>query len=361
MEHIYFHGGWGGAMEATKTMSSDLPPPSGVTFLRGEDVLLLAVPMPQMTAAQRRVAVSYAIEDQIAAPLDDVAVILGPELPAVSDASAGWLVAVISRDVLAKVGVQRTRLIPDVLALPTPAPGEWSVWAGDMRILVRVPDGTGFACTDDGFDVYHLAAGRPAIALFGGVLPTAYTIARQNALPARMEPWLDRFNLRQGTAATTGKTRKALRRIGVLMLAAGMAHAAIAATDIMLLSQYRDEQRSTVADALVSIGLTPTPDVETALTAALAQGDTGTAPQLLPLLTQVFGAVGGQTGRVSLRDLRFAGDQGTVTVTVEAPDLTTLQEVETALAGAGLGVSAGAATTGNGQAEQQLTITGGGP
>ena len=52
-------------------------------------------------------------------------------------------------------------------------------------------------------------------------------------------------------------------------------------------------------------------------------------------------------------------DQGTLALTLQAPDIVTLQSVEVALKDAGFRVTAGAATTAGGLAEQQLTLLGG--
>lgn len=106
----------------------------------------------------------------------------------------------------------------------------------------------------------------------------------------------------------------------------------------------------------------PDSDLDAALTQALAlrqpaDGGRGVSG----LLTQVFAAIGSQAGRVSVQDLRYAATENEAALTVEAPDLATLQAVQTSLSGTGLAVTAGAATTSDGAAEVQITIREGGP
>ena len=62
---------------------------------------------------------------------------------------------------------------------------------------------------------------------------------------------------------------------------------------------------------------------------------------------------------MTLRDLSYSAEDGGLSLSVEAPDLPALQRVEDGLRGAGLAVSAGVATTGDGSAEVQYRITGG--
>ena len=86
-------------------------------------VLRAALPLP--TQRQRRAAVGFAIEDQIAAPLEDTHVVIGPEL-----APGEYLVVAVShRDMedWASWTPPGMRLTPDVLGLPVPAAGFCSV------------------------------------------------------------------------------------------------------------------------------------------------------------------------------------------------------------------------------------------
>jgi general secretion pathway protein L len=335
--------------------------PEGVAYVPGEAVLLLAVAMPDMSPAQRRAAVAFAVEDRIAQPLDRVQVILGPELP-MTDAGRRWLVVVIAREVVVGLlPLKKTRHLPDVLALPVPAPGQWAVWAGDARVLVRTADGAGFATTRAALPAYHLAAGRPGIALYGGTLEPGFTITQHSPLPTRPDLMLDRLDLTAGHDDAAGRTLPRIwRQMAAVLVFAALGHAGLLAADTWALSHIRATSEVALRDRLGQMGMAPGSDTDAAVTAALARVDGAGGPQFLPVMNRIFAALAPRTGAVTLRDLRYDTGPDRVTLMLEAPDLATLQAVETALNEAGFAVAAGAATTGNGLAEQQLTLQGGG-
>jgi general secretion pathway protein L len=335
--------------------------PDGVAYVPAEAVLLLAVAMPDMSPAQRRAAVAFAVEDQIAQPLDAVEVILGPELP-LTDAGRRWLVAVIARDVAAGLPVLRkTRRLPDVLALPVPAPGQWAVWAGQARVLVRTADGAGFATTLAALPTYHMAAGRPGITLYGGTLDAGLPVVQHSPLPTRPDLMLDRFTLATDREAARGLTLPRIwRQMAAVLAFAAVGHTGLLAVDTWALGHIRAASEASVRDTLGQMGMPLGADTDTAITAALSRIGGAGGPQFVPVMTRVFAALGPQTGTVTVRDLRYDTAPDRVTLMLEAPDLATLQAVETALNDAGFAVAAGAATTGDGLAEQQLTLQGGG-
>lgn len=322
-----------------------LVPPAGVQLVPTEHVLLLRVTLPKMTAAQRRVAVGFAVEDQIARPLDDVHVVLGPQI------GAGWLVGVVARDVLA--AWPAGRLVADVGMVPVPASGEWAMFVQDARILVRCADGTGFATGFQAFGVFHLAAGRPGLVVYGGELPDGFVVLRRDDLPA-IDAGFARFDLNAARVQNyaAGLPRGWQGLTGLLAVAA-VGHMALAGVDTLALMRLRDVQAGAVR---VAAGLPDGANIEAAVAQAMVVRGGAAQSAFLPQLNTVFVAM---AGRVGVRDLHFAANAGSITMTVEAPDIATLQATESALRDAGLQVSAGAATSGNGLAEQQLTITGG--
>jgi general secretion pathway protein L len=324
--------------------------PAGATLVRTEDVLLLSVTLPQMPMAQRRTAVAFAVEDQIARPLDDVHVVLGPQI------DVAWLVAVVARDVLA--GLPVGRLVPEVMMVPVPADGEWSVCAQDSRVLVRCADGTGFATDVSAFGVYHLAAGRPGLVLYGGDLPDGFAALRRDVLPA-MDLRFAKFDLNAARVqGYNARLPRGWRGFVGLLVAAAFGHLALIGVDTLALMRLRDAK---AAEVRLAAGLAKGASVEAAVAQAMVVQPAGPKDAFLPQLSTVFAAMGAQTGRVSVRDLRYLADAGSIVMTVEAQDIATLQATETALNDAGLTVASGAATSGNGLAEQQLTITGGTP
>jgi general secretion pathway protein L len=329
-------------------VTGGLVPPAGLRLVPTEQVLLLAVTLPQMPVAQRRSAVAFAVEDQIARALDEVHVVLGPQM------GAAWLVAVIARDVLA--ALPAGRLVADVGMVPVPAAGEWSVWAQGARIVVRCADGTGFATDATAFGTFHLAAGRPALVCYGGDLPAGFAVLRRDVLPA-MDARFAKFDLNAARVQDYAtRLPRGWRGLAGLLVAAAFGHLTLVGLDTFALMRLRDAQADHVR---VAAGLVEGANIEAAVAQAMVAQPEAAPSAFLPQLSAVFLAM--DDAPVSVRDLRYQGDAGSITMTVEAQDIATLQATETALNDAGLTVAAGAATSGNGLAEQQLTITGGAP
>ena len=330
--------------------------PDGIALVPGADVLLLAVELPVMPASQRRAAVGYAVEDQIAQPLDEVQVVLGPQL-----SQTLWLVAVIARSVLAAHVTDKADLAlwPDVFLVPVPRSG-WAVWAGEGRALVRLPDGTGFAASVQNLPGFWSAAGSPEIILYAGDLPAALAITARQELPLTPDPTLLGFDLRAGLSGPRGRLSlpTGARSVLIVAVVAVLAHLGLLIADVVALTRLANAKES---ELRILLNAPADSDLDAALTQALAQrqpADGGGG--VLDLLTQVFGAIGTQTGRVSVQDLRYVATQNEAVLTLEAPDLATLQAVQTALSDTGLAVTAGAATTSDGAAEVQMTIRRGG-
>ena len=339
---------------------ANLVPPKGVVFVPTETVLLLNVTLPNMAASQRRSAVQFAIEDKIAQPLDQVHVVLGPKVRDDGN-SAAWLVAVISNAMMeshvaadpANTGV----MLLDVLALQVPDDGAWTVLAIDDRVLVRLPDWSGFATTTKMLPLFWKSAGCPEIVLLGGALPDEMPVAAPAALEISIDPNLLKFDLRSGRFGRPGAgLPKGARAIAVILGLAIVGHLLLLALDIVGLQRIAATQENALRLALESAGQPNAGDVDSALTAALAAQNQPVSSEFLPLLAQSFGAIGPQSGQLQIRDLRFVEAQNALTLTIEAPDLAALQTAETAFATAGLQVSAGAATTADGAAEAQMTL-----
>jgi general secretion pathway protein L len=343
-------------MNAERNGTSFAPtPPQGVHYLPGEAVLLLMVALPSMSAAQRRASVGFAVEDQIAAPLDEVHVMLGPPI------GDKWLVVVIARDLLARIRSDRkVRVLPDTLALPVPENGHWSVWSGGDRALVRTADGAGFATTAAALPIFHLAAGHPPIILYGGTLDQQFASVRPAIMPTHPHAVLDRLDLglaRDGVGNLP--LPKTLLRMAAVLAFAAVGHIGLLATDIWALGHIRAEHQTDVRGVLNAMGQPASDDLDAAIIQTLARANGANGPRLIPMMSQTFAALDLHSGHVTLNDLQYAADQGTLALTLQAPDIVTLQSVEVALKDAGFRVTAGAATTASGLAEQQLTLLGG--
>ncbi len=339
-------------MPIMSVLEAALQAPSGIALLPTEDTLLLAVELPTMSASQRRAVVGFAVEDRIAQSLDAVQVVLGPQLtPGV------WLVAVTARSVLDEITIDKAgaALWPDVLMVPVPGSG-WAVWAAAGRILVRLPDGTGIATQSGVFQAFWTAAGSPDVTLYGGgALPPEIPISARGDLPRAPSPFPKDFDLRAGLNRRRGNfLPKGGRSLLMVVVVAALAHVSLLVADVMALNRQAG-QREVELRAILN---TPAGgDLEVALEQALKSRQPGNGNGgVLILLTQTFAALQPENGRVSVQKLRYAATANEAVLNVEAPDLATLQSVQTALSAAGLTVTTGAATNSDGAAEVQMTI-----
>ena len=331
--------------------------PGPVAYVPGEDVLLLSVAMPPMNAAARRAAVAFAVEDRIARPLDELHVILGPALPG---PAGHWLVAVIARDRLAAhLATHRPkagqRLLPDTLSLPVPDAGHWAARVFEGRVILRMADGTGMVTSTTMLPVLHAAAGKPGIVLFGGTLP-------DDVMPVTVSGGTGHFVPPSGPDLSAA-VRVAdplglpplLRRVAAVAGLAALAHLALVSAKTVVLSRQLASHQASLHSALVKAGLPADGDVETTLTGALAQSQAPAPDGFLPLLNATATAMQSGAGLVTLRELRFSASEGKMAMIVQAPDLATLQAMESALS-AQLRVDAGTATMADGLAEQELVV-----
>jgi general secretion pathway protein L len=325
--------------------------------LPSELARVLRVPLPLASHRQRHAAVGFAVEDLIAEPLEASHAVLGPEL-----GPGEYLAVVVAHRemaVWASRAAPGQRLVPDVLALPVPADGCCSVREAGGRVLVRRADGTGYATRAEHLEAFWRADGAPQVVLYGGRLPDRVPVGAPGLVPAGPTAEAARFDLLQGAHARAGRGgwRLPMRLFGVLALAL-VAHAAVLAADAFALRRIalarETALRSVLADRAPDLPPLPLSEaLARVLPAPAARGG------FLPLLAQVADVLGTEV-EVTVRDLSYSAEDGGLSLSVEGPDLPALQRVEDGLREAGLAVSAGVATTGDGAAEVQYRITGGG-
>lgn len=326
----------------------------------GEHTLLLRAPLPLASQRQRLAAAGFAVEDLIAEPLETVHVALGPEL-----APGEYLVAVVRRtemDAWAPRAAQEgLRLVPDTLGLPIPTENSWSLREIGGRVLVRCADGTGFATRVETIETFWRAAGKPQILFFGGRLPEAMPAGATGLTPAGPTEAAARFDLLQGAYARSGGgLGRAARRLAAVLAIGLLAHGAVMAAEIFALQRIAETREAELRAAIAA--LAPGLPADLPLDAALRRALPEAAAQggFLPLLAQVASALEPQGEMLGFRSLGYDAASGSLSLLVEGPDLATLQQAEADLAAAGLAVSAGAASTGEGGAEVRFVVGGSG-
>ena len=324
-----------------------------------EHALLLRVALPLPSHRQRLAAVGFAVEDLIAEPLEASHVALGPEL-----APGEYLAMVVREADMAAWGARARdaglRLVPDALGLPVPAEGGLSVREAGARVLARRADGTGFATDVGSFETFWRAEGAPQIVLFGGRLADGLPVSAAGLLPAEPSAATLRTDLLQGRhARADGQGHRLLVRLAVVAGLALAAHGAILAADALALTRIADAREAELRTALAARvpGLDAGLPLDAALRRAFADGPAA-GGAFLPLLSRISEVLAPLSGAIAMRDLAFDGAGGSLAVSLEAADLATLQRIEQDLRGAGLGVTPGVATTGDGAAQVRYVIAG---
>lgn len=323
-------------------VASDADGPATV-LVPSEAVRLLAVDLPLPTRAKRLAALPFAIEELIAEPPEGVHIALGAEL-----SPRRYLVGVVRHDRMAEwmariadEGLGHAALVPDALALPAPAAGEWAVELGDTRAVVRTGDGAGLAVSAPLLRTAWESAGRPRTIAYGAALP-ADMASDADALP--LDPLARRLlapalDLRQGIYAVRRAGASSFWRRAATIVALGIAaHAVIAAVDTLALRGIADA-RAAETRALVATRAPGAALPEEGLAGAVADllpspGAGGGSNAFLSTAARVSGALAPLGPALSVRSMRTEGTSLIIELDTTDPDLA--GRVRTALGSGGV-------------------------
>ena len=314
-----------------------------------EQVRLLTVELPLANRAKRVEALPFAIEDRIADPLNSVHLATGAEI-----APKTYLVGVVRHEVMESwveaaelAGLGHAALVPDALALPRPAEGEWAVELTGDRALVRSGDGAGFAAPTSLLKAAWEAAGRPACRAYGAPLPDEMmagggAVAPEALAVRLLAPALD---LRQGVYARRSAPLSSFwRRLGWIAAIGVAAHVVIALADTLMLSSIADrreaEARELVAAAAPGANLSG--DLGEMLAERLPAGSNAPPDRFLPLISRLSGALSPVSGSLAVRAMTYQAN--TLTIDLDGTDTTLAPRIEAALRSAQVagGVTRGA-------------------
>lgn len=290
-----------------------------------EQVRLLAVELPLASRAKRLQALPFAVEDRIAEPVESVHLALGEEI-----APHRYLVGVVRHEVMAAwvdvadaAGLGQAAMVPDALALPRPAEGEWTVDLARDRAVVRTGDGAGFAAPATMLHAAWEAAGRPSALAYGAPLPDEMMAGTAPSAPAALSQRLlaPSLDLRQGPyARRRGALPNMWRRLGWIVALGAAAHVVIATADTLMLqaiaARRAEETRALVASAAPGTDLNG--DFAARAADLLPSGGSAAPDRFLPLLTRVSAALGPLAGALSVRAIGFQAD--TLTFDLEGTD-----------------------------------------
>ncbi|PVX30460.1 type II secretion system protein GspL [Sphingomonas pokkalii] len=298
-----------------------------------ERVRLLAVDLPLPNRAKRLAALPFAIEDQVAEPIDSLHLALGAKLNP-EDAPARYLVGAVRRETMAgwvalaeSQGLGAAPMVPDALLLPRPAEG-WSVEIRDGRALVRAADGAGFALPLPLLPAAWEAAGRPLVHRLADPLPDPMpaqaAAADTRPAAARAKAAAAELDLRQGAyAARGGRIGNGWRRLGWIVAIGAAAHVAIAGGDAVLLSIIAKRRASETRElvAIAAPGADLSGDFKGRVTDLLPAGSSAPPDRFVPLLARVSAGLSPLAGSISVQAIRFEGTVMTLDCAAGAPDL----------------------------------------
>jgi general secretion pathway protein L len=349
-----------------------------IVLVPSEQVVLLETDAVSARRTQLAKAVPFALEDQLASPVED----LHFALPERVDA-ARFGVAVVARaalrgwiEMLAQLGVRADLIVPDSLAVPMASAGA-TVLIEPGRALLRW--GQTQACCCD-----TAALGQ----WLGVIAPSTVQVhdfrqAPRIDLPVEVARYHERqtdplallaaqlapepaINLLQGEFAPSHRHLPAdrlWRRAALLAAASVILALAYAGGDYLRLKRASDRLETAQRDALraslpefADLAGDPRQLMQSALTRMRGDGATG---GLLPLLGRVGPVLAGTT-RVSLKGMEYRN--ATLELGLRAPDVPALDLVREQLANlGGLKAEVTAATTGDQGVDGRLRISGGKP
>lgn len=276
-----------------------------------EQVRLLAVDLPLANRAKRLAALPFAIEDQIAEPVESLHLALGAEL-----APKRYLVGVVAHDVMARwseiadaAGLGHAAIVPDALALPRPPEGAWAVELANDRAIARSGDGTGFALPLAMLKPVWQAAGSPPATAYGAPLPDEM-MAGQGVLDSSTLQ-LPALDLRQGLyARRRAGVPNLWRRLAWIAALGATAHILIAAADTLMLRGIADRRAADTraAAALAAPGANFGDDLAGGITELLPTGTSRAPDGFVPLLTRISAALAPLAGTVTARTITYQGN-----------------------------------------------------
>jgi general secretion pathway protein L len=359
------------------------PPPGTVARARrivalvpAEQVVVLETDAVSARRAQLAKAIPFALEDQLASPVEDLHFALpqalgAPRLPVAVVARAalrGWIEA------LAQHGIHADAMVSEAFALPVEAGAATLLVEADRALLRWAPAGV-CACDTGALDAWLRALAPPPLQVHDfrqaarlelPVAATAYHERQADAL-AFLARHLDdaaSINLLQGEFAPSHRHAplpQLWRRAAWLAAAALLLALTYAGADRLRLQRESDAleaaQRQALRAQLPQLG-DVAGDPRALMQSAIARMRGGSGGSgLLPLLGRIAPILASTT-RVRLTGLEYRND--TLELGLRAPDVAALDLVREQLAGlGGLTVEVTAAASGDAGVDGRLRISGG--
>lgn len=357
-------------------------------LIPGTEVLLTRVSLPPGNRKQLLAAIPYALEESLAAEVEEQHFAVGR-----ADDSGALAVAVIARrrlehwlELCREHGLSPTGLVPDVLAVPLD--GEADDQADDQAgpALLLTAEGLALARSgpQDGFvlesDSLGILPGMPGLDPEAGL--TIYHAGEAAELPAELAelPGQRRrvrdltallargfregevINLLQGEYRPQAHWEKHWRRWrlpAVLILALLLVHTGLGLWENRQLARYNERLSEEIASVYRATFpgaqriVNPRAQMEHQLQSLRGGGGETAGRGFLPLLTD-SGPVLAEAAGLQLRGLRYRGGELDLELTIN--DLQALDELKAQLEGRGLAVEIRTATTRDDKVQARLQV-----
>lgn len=325
-------------------------------FLRPQEAIVFSVALPPLASVQRKAAATFAVEDLIASPLEEVRVALGPEYPA---GSGRWLVAVARSEIIEAVEAAGAPVFAAQMRLPVPETG-WVVCAEGDLTLIRKEDGSGLCLPARLVGATWAEAGNPPITLMGNTPVPALAPTWQIAAPLPGDAALLAFDMSANAdRGETGARWKGIRAGVAVVAGLTILNLGLALADLAALGRFAESADAKLTVALLRLGAPAENPTEEATRLLAQRGDAGKGVDFLSLLTRVLASTPDFSHQATLGSVQFNEESGALVLAIQAVDIPSFQAIQNRLVDAGFILDAGPVTSRDGAAEALLTVRAG--
>tara|TARA_R110001606_G_scaffold167381_1_gene311806 strand:+ start:9927 stop:11039 length:1113 start_codon:yes stop_codon:yes gene_type:complete len=327
-----------------------------IVFVPTERVRLTAVALPLKRAEQRKASLPFAMEPLLGEPIEQTHFALGSRLE-----DGRYLACAVNAERVAEwvstyASARQVMIVPDVLILPIPPQDVWHVASLADRVLVRLPDGSGFATVKGLLPVFALAEGSPECRIIIDESGRADALTSAESLV-----WPDRstlLDLRQGAfAPDASNTVRTIRAATALTLAIVSATTAISGADALALQHVAHTREARLIDDFrIRFPNAPAGTALMGTIDSLSSNALGRpVDTFISTLSATSMTLKNET-TMSVQDMAFEQAGNRLDLHVETDSLDTFQSLSSRLAQSGITAELGAATVVPGGAEGLLSI-----
>ena len=340
----------------------------------GTETLLTRVRLPVRNRTRARSAIPWALEDRLAQDVEELHFALG------SVVDGDWPVAVVARPYLADLlercataGLTVDAVVPEPLALPEPASGQWQALEIGGQVVVRMDADTGFACEPDLLAVVAAAETPPESVHVQrvahtdpAVWPDTFTVA--DATPIAGDPLIactavdpPRLNLLQGEFSRREKRLEQLRAwrlpaavaaalVLVSLVQGVISHVELGQRQAQLEERIQAVYRDTFPDARATQD--PRGQVRSRLQ-ALRGGGSGDESRFTDMMLAAGEVI---TGRDGARMMSAEWRAGTLDLEIEASQLAALDAIQRGLGDRGMSTELSGVDRDGGRVSARLRV-----